>query len=238
MSATGRNPRGGGGKDFFATPAWPVHRFLEHPHCPLPRAGRYLEPCAGEGDIVRAVASFGDGAFGAVRWATVEIRPECYDRLDALGDLLDTDPVIGDFLTDDGRGGRIAEVTLSNPPFKLAGEFIVAALRRTRLVVYLLRLGILETETRNDFMTACPPDVFVLPNRPSFDGDGTDATVYGWHVWDADNLERPGGGRLHVLRSTPAEVRRAQMPKVVVPRERKPRKPPELRTSEPLVIRP
>lgn len=40
------------------------------------------------------------------------------------------------------------------------------------------------------------PDVYVLPQRPSFTGKGTDSTSYAWFVWtSAEKTE----GKLQIL---------------------------------------
>jgi hypothetical protein len=54
---------------------------------------------------------------------------------------------------------------------------------------------------------SCNTSRFVLPNRPSFTGKGTDATAYAWFCW---NNFRPPPGRLYVLDSTPLKDRRAK----------------------------
>ena len=201
MSAQGRSPRGGDGSDLFPTAAWPVARLLER--YPLP-VGRWLEPCAGDGAIIRAVR---DASYGEIDWTAVEIREDCRPMLEALSDVRS---MIADFLSDDGDE-RLFDVAITNPPYVLAGEFLARCLKRTRHVAFLLRVGFLESESRNAFMATCPPDLYILPNRPQFDltRKGTDATTYAWHVWDADELERPYG-RVCILNTTPQEIRKAQ----------------------------
>lgn len=208
MSATGRGPRGGGGSDFFATPPWVVHRLLEDPlfrSVALHRItyGAWLEPCAGDGAIVRAVREC--AGFEDTRWIVGDVREECREPLSALPNLA-MPPFIGDFLAD-VDDERIADVAFTNPPFKHAGAFLEACSRKARFVCLLVRMGFLESESRNEAMRACPPDAFVVPNRPSFDGEGTDATLYGWLLWDVDGAERQYG-RLRVLNLTPKSVRR------------------------------
>src|SRR6185312_5530279 len=60
--------------DGDGTPAWCVHRLLEH--CDLP-AGRWLEPCAGEGAVIRAVSEVRRD----VTWSAIDLRPECESML-------------------------------------------------------------------------------------------------------------------------------------------------------------
>jgi hypothetical protein len=106
---------------------------------------------------------------------------------------------IGDFVrahTSGDLGSRRFAVAITNPPFRLAQEFIDAALACADHVVMLLRLNYLASKGRWPFMSRHTPDVYVLPNRPSFTGGKTDSIEYAWFVW------RPGPrseGRLRVL---------------------------------------
>lgn len=196
VSSTGRGPRLGGPDDFFQTPSWCVDRLLEAWH---PPGGFWLEPGAGEGAIMRAV----DARRDDVTWAAIESRAQCLPTLSAITKYVE----IADFLTCrlPDQVGTIAAV-LGNPPFNQAFDFV----RRAReiapeaQVCMLLRIAFLATETRADFMREYPPDVYVLPNRPSFTPDGkTDSADYAWFNW------RPGAviGGLRVLASTPKSDR-------------------------------
>jgi hypothetical protein len=167
MSSTAR-----GGKrspaDFYATPAWPVHRLLER--LPLP-AGLWLEPCAGEGAIIRAVNSFpGPGAFdpGDIRWTAHELREECKPKLyEAAGRLV----TIGDFLAvkpPRTSSGPYYDVSISNYPFSIAMEMIEHNLKFASHVLSLLRLNFFGSEKRNAFFQREMPDVYVVPDRISF----------------------------------------------------------------------
>lgn len=88
-----------------------------------------------------------------------------------------------------------------NPPYTHALEFVKVGLSLTRsssvegVVAALLRINWMAGQGRRDFHQAWPCDVWVLPKRPSFTGDGkTDATEYAWFVWGAEY-----GGRWKVL---------------------------------------
>lgn len=211
MSATNR----GGQRspaDFYATPAWCVRRFLER--CTLPR-GRWLEPTAGEGHLLRAVASVRP----ALDWTAVELRPECAPLLDATGARVR----VGNFLSADREwlglhGAEEFDVAIGNPPFRYALECIEAARRVARITAMLLRLDFLESDERAEFLRAWTPDVYVLPDRPSFTGEGTDSTAYGWFVWRWG--WRTSTAELHILDSTPLAERKAptlyQLPAPVV----------------------
>jgi hypothetical protein len=164
--------------DFYPTPAACVARLLEVVN--LPSDGLWLEPAAGDGAIIRAI--------GERRWIAIEIREEC--RL-ALGGLLFDHPGssvgIADFLSEPVRNDY--RVVITNPPYSLALEFIKRSFQvaPNAWIVMLLRLNFAASQKRAAFMRAFPPDVYVLPNRPSFTGTGkTDATEYAWFIWPAE----------------------------------------------------
>lgn len=185
MSATGRGAERREA-DFYPTPAWCVHRLLDHVELP---GGNWLEPGAGDGAIIRAVNFNRDD----VEWTALELREECRKPLLALG------AVVGcpkDFLRTESARRNYA-VALGNPPYLLAAEFIWNALAQSDQAIFLLRLNFLEGRGRRGlFESIGAPDVFVLPERPSFDGEGTDACAYAWMRW------RQGGtqeGRVSIL---------------------------------------
>src|SRR6266852_476995 len=78
--------------DFYATPRWTVHRLLEVLHL---RGGDWLEPGAGEGDLIRAVAETGRND---INWTALELRPECKSHLEKLKprpEIIITDNITG-----------------------------------------------------------------------------------------------------------------------------------------------
>lgn len=167
MSATGRSDVRHAA-DFYATPAWCVRALLAE--VPIP-SGLWLEPCAGEGDII--------AASGHKDWHAVELREECREKLNESCQRL----AIGNFLTmpNPTPGGYAAIVT--NPPYALAEEFIRKSIQIAPVVAMLLRLNWLGSQKRVAFLREYPPSVYVLPRRPSFTGGGTDACEYAWFVW-------------------------------------------------------
>jgi hypothetical protein len=228
MSSTAR-----GGKrspaDFYATPAWPVHRLLER--LPLP-AGLWLEPCAGEGAIINAVNAKRDD----IRWTAHELREECKRSLhEVAGKLV----VIGDFLKMPPRPVRYYDVSISNYPFSLAMEMIQHNLHFAHTVISLLRLNFFGSEKRNEFFQSNMPDVYVVPDRISFaisvscksktcawaaiyplgaeypkacpdcgfkvQVSTTDSIEYGWFVWGPERNRKRG--IIEVLDHTPSDKR-------------------------------
>lgn len=221
MSATGRGAKRRDA-DYYPTPAWCVHRFLEAwwtPAFMLSRPMRWVEPCAGDGAIIRAVNDPDPldngwrGVRGVLRteprieWDARELRPEAQPF---LAPLVATDRlVIGDALSSPAPA-EPWDVMLTNPPFCLAMEFVRWGLEHARVVAVLERLNFLGSEERSKWMREHAPDVYVLPNRPVFGRNakgelGTDSIEYAWFVFDRERLKRRSGS-ITVLSSTAPEV--------------------------------
>jgi hypothetical protein len=183
--------------DNYPTPAWCVKRLVEAVRLP---AGDWLEPCAGDGAIIDAINIPG------VKWDALEIRKIPVRRLEQNPNVAAVHCNALEFLQDETLHYSVA---ISNPPFSLAQQFIDICLQRANHVVMLLRLNYLSSEKRHEFMTHTRPDVYVLPNRPSFVGGGkTDSIEYAWFHWHPD-----AKGKLRILSLTPALER--------IPRRRK-----------------
>ena len=106
---------------------------------------------------------------------------------------------------------------ITNPPYWLAFDFVLASLSRARFVAMLLRLNFLSSESRSALMRVDAPDVYVLPNRPSFVASGqTDSIEYAWFVWPEERGRR--SGRVQVLATTSAVERRTKTTPVDAPR--------------------
>jgi hypothetical protein len=131
-----------------------------------------------------------------VQWDIWELRES--ERRSLLSAAPGANITIGDFLDAAAakRSRNRYAVAITNPPFRLAQAFIEACLQRADTVVMLLRLNYLASKSRWEFMSGHTPDVYVLPNRPSFTGGGTDSIEYGWFVWTQD---RRSEGRIKVL---------------------------------------
>lgn len=186
--------------DFYPTAAWVVDRLLDRLHLP---GGRWLEPAAGDGAIIRAV----NARRPDVLWTACELRAECTVPLLASG----VEPVIGDFLAQGFFDPTVFEVSLSNPPYSLAEAFIERALSLARIVAVPLRLNFMGSENRAGFRSRVGvPDLYVLPNRPDFSGEGGDSCEYAWFVWRAGQPQLRGS--VEVLDLTPRAIRVAQKP--------------------------
>lgn len=202
MSSTNRG-RERNRHDDYPTPAWCVDRFCEEVVLPV---GQWLEPCAGDGAIIRA---FNDNYNAdAIAWDAIEIREGPIPELEAIHNVSAVQGNALEILSDPNIS---YVVSASNPPFELAQEFIEVCRARSTHTVLLLRLNYLASEKRHAYMTATRPDVYVLPNRPSFVGGGkTDSIEYAWFHW------HPGAdGKLRILGLTPKEER------IIRPRRRK-----------------
>ena len=176
MSATGRSEAAGTGvirhpDDFYATPAWATRAFLRA----FPHPGdSVLDPCCGDGAILDVVREM----YPSTRTVGIEIDE---GRAATAGEKHEV--VCADALLPlPGSAG--AAMILTNPPFRLAIEFITRALSDSDgPVAMLLRLNWLASQKRATWMRANTPSVYVLPRRPSFTGGKTDACEYAWLVW-------------------------------------------------------
>lgn len=195
MSSTSR-----GGKrspaDNYPTPAWCIRRAIEA--IPLP-GGMWLEPCAGTGAIIETACELRHD----IEWHAIEIRAECSRQLEQIETL--SRITIADFLASPVTSHDHFSAVLTNPPYSLAEQFLQRALDLSDHVVLLLRLNFLASSRRAGLMRTNTPDVYVLPNRPSFNGMGTDSIDYAWFHWQAAGN---GRGSLSILPDTPADERR------------------------------
>ncbi|MFA5135611.1 MAG: hypothetical protein WC505_07560 [Patescibacteria group bacterium] len=171
--------------DNYPTPAWCCRRIIEAiPELP---AGRWLEPCAGNGGLIAAVSDLRQD----IVWDAVEIRSECCEGIHATGRVETV--VTGDFLEFVAAEQQLQRyaVVMTNPPYSTAEQFLLSSFSIADHVVMLLRLNFIASARRSKIMRDHPPDVYVLPNRPSFSGHGTDSIEYAWFHWD-NNRERQG----------------------------------------------
>lgn len=192
MSATNRGAKRRE-SDYYPTPSWCTRRLFDalHRHGEPGRINHWVEPCAGDGAII--------GASGIVwdKWITGDIEPR-HELVPARG--------YEDTLAEIPPRGALSYAIVTNPPFGIADEIVRACVDRAGFVCVLLRLNWLAGAKRSKWLRGCPPDcVLVLPERPSFTGDGkTDATDYAWFMWD---WTWDGDGVI-ILENTPIEERR------------------------------
>lgn len=180
MSATNR-----GSKriesDFYATPI-PVVKKLIDRH--IFRYGNILEPCAGNGNIINALREYWAWNFTT----SIEIREAERKNLEEHSEQV----FICDFLK--WQPKLEYSTIITNPPYSIAQEIIEhcfeIASPETEIIM-LLRLAFLESKKRYDFWQKHPVnELYVLSERPSFTGKGTDATAYAWFVWNNSNEQK------------------------------------------------
>lgn len=211
MSSTNRGAKRSPA-DFYSTPPWVTHRLLDEgvlgPGLVLP-GGRWLEPCAGDGELIRAVNEKREGLI----WSANELREE---TLSVLKPLAPERWRIGDFLTWEPQRPELFEkfdVSITNPPFSIAMSIIQKSITISKLTVMLLRLNFWGSGDRQSFLAENPPDTFVLPNRPVFalnqyGKPGTDSPEYAWFLWGEYADGTKTNGRIRVLNQTPKEERK------------------------------
>ena len=195
MSATGRGAERAE-YDYYPTPAWCVDRLLDDCGVSLLGDSRtVLEPSVGDGAIVRATR------VSCLQWTGVELRRGAL-RPDTH---LDVHVEGVDFRA--WEASHRFDACIGNPPFGLAESIVRRCLGMADRVAMLLRVGFLGSAERYPFWQQFGDDcaLRVLPDRPSFDGEGTDSATYGWFVWGCPEVRG-----VRVLAPTPASVRAAQ----------------------------
>ncbi len=158
MSSTNRGRARQPG-DFYRTPAWCVRVALKAGML-HGTAGHIIDPCAGDGQLLRVLAE----AYDPLILRANEIREEERRHLEAT--LRPEHVTIGDMFEQEiPEHWRV----FTNPAFSLSFQAARRYVGRQAQVVLLLRLGFLETKDRNAFLIENPPnDVVVLPKRPVF----------------------------------------------------------------------
>lgn len=181
--------------DFFATPPWAARAGAELVRALDPDAKVIREPAYGKGHIAGPLADYFPIILASdvhAHRAGVEIRDWLDDS--AWSDEPDCDWVI------------------TNPPFKIADEFVTRGLRRARRgVALLLRIAFLETPGRHALFTGESPltQVSIFTERVSmtlgdWDPEAGLATCFAWFVWMKGATPRAPAwfGRRATLRQT------------------------------------
>lgn len=137
-----------------------------------------LEPCVGDGNIIEAIYN--------VTIPENDVLITNYYDIKNGQDYLQTQNEIKEY-----------DLIITNPPFSLALEFLQKSLKEAKTVIYLLRLAFLESNKRKEFWNLNQHQLshlFVLSKRPSFTGEGTDATAYGWFVFRGESIMKRKNG--------------------------------------------
>lgn len=171
-----RAPLSDRGNDLYETPAVAVEALLRHVVVPAV----VWEPACGPGAIARVLRAAGRHVVAT-------------DLVDYASP--DQDACGRDFLMERAPP-QGAEAIVTNPPFKLAGEFVEHALDLVPRVVMLLRLAFLESERRRSILDrGALESVHVFRNRlPMMHRDGqgiapaarttSSALAFAWFAWD------------------------------------------------------
>jgi len=134
------------------------------------------EPAAGRG----AISTYLSGWHAVVAHDLVNYGP----HLEAFG---------RDFLMETKRPFDWIDTIVTNPPYKLAADFVRHGLELCPTVIMLLRLSFLESEGRSDILDGGKlARVHVFRNRlPQMHRDGwegpkaSSAIPFAWFVWDS-----------------------------------------------------
>jgi len=163
--------------DDFPTPPWATRALLER----LGHLGGLTcrEPAANRGHMVRPLRE----VFGQVDAFDVHD----YGAGFAVRDYLGWDPV------------DVVDWTITNPPFRLAEQFIGQALNTSRRgVAVIVRSAFLEGVARHDRLFSVQPPTHVLQfaervvmHRGRLAPEGSTATAYCWLVWRRGVAEGP-----------------------------------------------
>lgn len=159
MSAAGRGPRGGQGRDFYATPSWCTRAIVRALGDSVNRSAWWLEPACGDGAIEKVLSE----EFGISKVIATDIAPgpRYAGQFDYVHRL--------DYTNTEHRVlGVSFEVAITNPPYSLAFEFVARMVLDARVAVALLPLSFLGSRKRKSWLQAHPPNLFVLSERPSF----------------------------------------------------------------------
>ncbi|GMA64734.1 DNA methyltransferase [Alicyclobacillus fastidiosus] len=168
MSATNRANHKRNANDSYPTPSWCTEAIVRE--IVWTSDSRVLEPCCGDGAISRVIEHV--QWVSHIEWCEIQMGR--------------------DFLEYDFFGERF-DFVITNPPFSLAQEFVEKSLTLANCVIMLLRLNFLASGKRKEFWEKHPPTaIHVLTKRPSFTGNGTDATDYAWFVWDTTGRQKHG----------------------------------------------
>jgi hypothetical protein len=157
--------------DLYETPTVAVHALLRTEKLPE----ILWEPACGRGAIVNVLRGAGHKVY-----ATDLVDYGLDDAESRVDFLMEHDP------------GFCVGAIVTNPPFKLADQFVRHALLLCPRVVMLLRLAFLESERRRAILeNGWLARVHVFRNRlPMMHRDGwdgpraTSATPFAWFVWD------------------------------------------------------
>lgn len=182
-------------QDNYQTPTWAIEAFVPYLKQIVRNPREILDPGAGNGNIGRVMRSaYPKSSISGIEKRNLRAKTiiEPYNVYMKKTDFLSWAQYFD--------LGLIFDLTIMNPPYKLAQEFIVRSMELSRIVVALLKLDYLASQGRADWMRWHTPAVYVIPRRPSFTPDGeTDWHNYGWFVWSGYNSKKIIEPRITIL---------------------------------------
>lgn len=203
--------------DDYPSPRWTVHRLLDRLPWLIDLPGLWYEPCAGAGNIIRAVCEWCEwNRKPYPRWLANELNAKYLPALRALQALSIVELVTNEDATELNVGPGLA-VGISNPAFVPSAEILIRLLTGApgALPILLQRIG-WGGGPRAELFRHLKPSLYQLPQRPSFKDvvsidpktgkerkSSQDSTEYAWWVFD-------GKGIFEILDDTPDEVRAAE----------------------------
>lgn len=181
MSATNRKGNRARPDGDYATPLWAAKIILPH----LPTAKRILDPCAGAGNLLRAVREhYGDAQLDSL--AGIELkqaRVQEAEKIPGVTSCLWANALLS------ATEWNSPDLVIMNPPYKLAEVFVRRALNAVApggTVAVLLRIGFAAGIAREAFWAGKVADMAVLARRPHFEkiGNSTnDNSEYAWFIF-------------------------------------------------------
>jgi len=144
-------------QDYYKTPEWCYEALQDL--IDWERVRSFLEPCCGDGRIVR--------------W----VNKQEHVRIFQYGDIPQYDYFTHMYDS--------AHLCLTNPPYSLAEQFVRKSITDNQCTIMLLRLGFLASQGRYQLFKTYPiTGLYVLSRRPSFINGRTDNSEYAWFAWD------------------------------------------------------
>lgn len=160
--------------DFYETSQEAVDALVKHYlKGTFKREAQILEPCCGDGAIVKAL---GEHGYRCVWGNDLDPARPGHTHLDArTHDFSYPHP-----------GFVEINAVVTNPPFNQAFDILKNLKPQVGAVALLLRLTFLEpTKERGEWLAKNPPQKVIVLPRYSFTGDGkTDSVTCAWMIWD------------------------------------------------------
>jgi hypothetical protein len=176
MSATNRGSEREK-NDNYSTPEWAIKLLLDNYQ--IRTNGTILEPSAGCGNIVKVLRETGIKN----HITSIELREEERENLKKYSNEV----IIENYLN--MSQSPYYDVIIGNPPYNQARAFIEKSfefLSHRGVLIFLLRVSILESQKRFDFWQQHPVNkLYILRDRPKFiKGKSGDNCAYAWFIWE------------------------------------------------------